>query len=59
MEEEALRIEWQNSTPRFASTPERRNGNINLNEYLISSGGDRIHKQLVLQSHCTTTGLNV
>ena len=27
---EALRVESQNSTPRFASTPERRNGNINF-----------------------------
>ena len=23
---EALRVEWQNSTPRLTSTPERRNG---------------------------------
>ena len=37
---EALRVEWQNLTPRFASTPERRNGNINLNKYFISSSGD-------------------
>ena len=26
---EALCVEWSNSTPRFASTPERRNENIN------------------------------
>ena len=25
---EALHVEWQNSTPRLASTPERRNGKI-------------------------------
>ena len=48
---EALRVEWQNSTPRFASTPKRRNGNINLSKYLISSNGDRTHNQSVLQSH--------
>ena len=30
----ALRVEWQNST-RFGSTPERRNGNINLSKYFI------------------------
>ena len=30
---------WQNSTPRFPSTPERRNGNINLNKHFISSSG--------------------
>ena len=35
-------VEWQKSTPRFASTPERRNENINLNKYLICSSGDRI-----------------
>ena len=48
---EALRVEWQNSTPRLTSTPERRNGNINLNKYFISSSGDRTHIQSVLQSH--------
>ena len=30
---EALRVERQSSTPRLASKPERRNGNINLNKY--------------------------
>ena len=48
---EGLRVEWQNSTPSFASTPERRNGNINLSKYFISSSGDRIQNQSVLQSH--------
>ena len=48
---EALRVEWQNSTPRLISTPERRNENINLSKYLISSSGDRTHNQSVLQSH--------
>ena len=38
---EALRIEWRNSTSRFASTPERGNGNIHLNKYSISSSGCR------------------
>ena len=33
------------------STPERRNGNINLSKYFISSSGDRTHNQSVLQSH--------
>ena len=37
---EALRVEWRNSTPRFASTSERRNGNININKYFIFSSGD-------------------
>ena len=44
-------VEWQNSTPRFASTVERRNGNINLSKYFISSSRDRTHHQSVLQSH--------
>ena len=48
---EALRVEWQNSTPLFASTPERRNNNINLSKYFISSSGDQTHYQSVLQSH--------
>ena len=33
---EELRVEWQNSTPHLPSTPERRNGNINLNKYFTS-----------------------
>ena len=37
--------------PRFASTPERRNENINVNKYLISSSGGRTHNQSILQSH--------
>ena len=36
---------------RASSTPERRNGDINLNKYFISSSGDRTHNQSVLQSH--------
>ena len=44
-------VEWWNSTPRFASTPERRNGNMNLNKYLISWSGDRTYNQSRLQSH--------
>ena len=39
--------EWWNSSPRFASTPERRNEN----KYFTSSSGDRTHNQSVLQSH--------
>ena len=41
---EALRVEWQNSTP------ERRSENINLSKY-FSSSGDRTHSQSVLQAH--------
>ena len=48
---EALRAEWRNSTSRFASTPERRNKNIIVNKYFISSSGDRTHNQSILQSH--------
>ena len=39
------------STPRLTLTPERRNGNINLSKYFISSSGDRTHNLSVLQSH--------
>ena len=58
----ALRVEWQNSTPRLArrSTPERRNGNIILSEYFISSSGDRTHNHSVYShtlSPCATIGL--
>ena len=44
---------WSGRTQRraFASTPERRNGNINLGKYFISSSGARTHNQSVLQSH--------
>ena len=35
----------------FASTPERRNENININKYFFSSSGDRTHNQSILQSH--------
>ena len=48
---DSLRVEWQNSTPRLASTLERRNVNINLSKYFISSSEDRTHNQSVLQSH--------
>ena len=48
---EALRVDWQNSTSRCTSVPERKNGNIDLNKYFISSSGDRTHNQSVLQSH--------
>ena len=50
---EALRVEWQNSTPRLTSTPEQRNRNINLSKYFISSSGDRTHNQSVLQLPCS------
>ena len=35
--------------PCFASTPERRNENINVNKHFISSSGDRTHNQSILQ----------
>ena len=38
--------------PGFASTPERRNWNIKLNKYFISSNGHRTYSQSCLQSHC-------
>ena len=58
---EALLVEWQNSTTHFASTPERKNGNINLNKYLISSSGieptsSRFYSHTLCP--CATTGLN-
>ena len=34
-----------------SSTPERRNGKINLSKYFISSSGDPTHNKSVLQSH--------
>ena len=34
-----------------AAPSERRNENINLRKYFISSSGDRINKQSILQSH--------
>ena len=46
-----MRVEWRNSTPRFASTPERTNENINVNKYFTSSSGYRTHNQSILQSH--------
>ena len=48
---QVMRLEWRNSTPRVASTPERRNGNRNLNKYLISYGFT------LTICHCATTGL--
>ena len=44
---EAMRFKWQNSTPRFASTPERRNENI---KYFISWNENRTRNLLSLQS---------
>ena len=41
------RVGWRNSTPRFDSTPERRNENI---IYSISSNGNRTHNLSRLQS---------
>ena len=57
---EALRAEWRNSTPRFASTPERRNKDINLNTYFISSIGIESTTSGVYSYTmypCATTGL--
>ena len=47
-------MEWQKSTQRLSSIPERKNGNINLSNIInISSPrvGNRIHNQSILQSH--------
>ena len=42
---EALRVEWRNSTPLYAST---RNRNKNFNKYFISSSGDWTHNRGVV-----------
>ena len=52
----------QNSTPRFASTPERRNGNVNLNKYSSPRAGNepttsRFYSHTLC--HCATTGLMI
>ena len=47
---ETLCVEWRNWRLCFASTPERKNENINLNKHFIFSNGYQIHKQLRLQS---------
>ena len=44
-------LSCRNQRRAFASTPERKNGNINLSKYFISSSADRTHNQSVLQSH--------
>ena len=49
-----LRVKWLNLTLPFASTPKRRNGNMNLNKYFISSSGDRTYNQMRSQSHTYT-----
>ena len=43
-----LRVEYRNSTPLFASLPERGNESI---KYLISSSGNRNHNLSHLHSH--------
>ena len=40
---EAFRVEWQNSTPRFASTPERRNKNIKYSRMGIEAKTFRVY----------------
>ena len=57
---EALYVEWRNSTHCFASTPEQRNIDINLNKYFISSSGDRTHYRPVTITSlcpCATTAI--
>ena len=52
-----MRVEWQNSTPRFhqtssffsSSTLERRNRNIHLSKHFISPSADRTHNRSVRQ----------
>ena len=38
-------------TVALCSIPDRRKENINLDEYSLSSSGDRTHNQSRLQSH--------
>ena len=45
---EALHTEWRNISPRFVSTPKRRNKNI---KYFISPSGNGTHSLSCLQSH--------
>ena len=37
--------------PRYPSTQQARNKNINVNKYFISSSEDRTHNQSILKSH--------
>ena len=41
-------VERRNLMPLFASTPEQRSENIDLNKYLISLSGDRTHNHRVI-----------
>ena len=51
-------VEWRNSTPRFASTPERRNGNINLNKIFLEWGSNpQPAASAVTLRPCATTSL--
>ena len=58
---DVLRAEWRNSTPRFASTPERRNEKNNVNKYTslprvgIEPTTSRFHSHTLYL--CATTGL--
>ena len=56
---EALSVEWWNLTPRSTQALERRNRNINLDTYFISSSGDRTHNQWNLQSHFVPPALQL
>ena len=44
-----FRVEF--GTQRALPGHQRRNEKLNVNEYFISSSGDRTHNQLILQSH--------
>ena len=48
---EALHVEWQKSTPRFASTPERRNENINLNKITFTRLGIELTTRFCKRAH--------
>ena len=48
--------EWRISTPRFASTPQRRNENI---QYFISLNGNRTYNLSVIQLHTDASALRL
>ena len=56
---QALRVEWQNSTPRLTSTPERRNGNINLSKYFMGIETTTSRFCSHTSCRCATTSLSL
>ena len=54
---EVSRVEWRNSIPRFVSTPEPRNENINLNNFFYFLGwGSQPQPVDFALCPCATTG---